>query len=142
MLNRRSFFKSLGAAVLGTAIALRLPDSIIPITKIPEPNKVPVPTFKQLNELYESCRQYGEEPEYIIFSVDMLNAVEDMIDSNIIRYDNWPRDIRPDENMNFYKFKGAKLKAYSFYSDEMVSCGGGTKYGSNGRLNLLTGKII
>lgn len=33
-MNRRSFFQSLGAAVLGTAIALKLPDNLVPKTPI------------------------------------------------------------------------------------------------------------
>lgn len=30
MINRRSFFKSIGSAILGTALVLKLPDSLVP----------------------------------------------------------------------------------------------------------------
>jgi hypothetical protein len=34
MTSRRGFFKALGGAILGTAIALRLPDSLLPRTYV------------------------------------------------------------------------------------------------------------
>lgn len=39
MINRRTFLNSIGTAILGTAIALRIPDILIP--KLPSPEFYP-----------------------------------------------------------------------------------------------------
>lgn len=36
-MNRRNFFNLLGSAILGTAIALRIPDNIVPQILLPSP---------------------------------------------------------------------------------------------------------
>lgn len=137
-LNRRSFFKSIGSAILGTAIALRLGDSLIPNISLPELNKVPIPTFEQLNKMYEEAKKYGEEPKYFIFSIDMLNA----IDEERLK----PYCIKTEEQILFgrsIKFRNAEMLGSPMFSDEEVHCGGGgNKYGSQSRLNLLADKII
>lgn len=38
IMNRRKFFNLLGSAVIGTIIALKIPDSIAPINLFDEPN--------------------------------------------------------------------------------------------------------
>jgi hypothetical protein len=74
MLNRRTFFKSIGAAVLGTAIALRLPDSIVPILDIVKTRI----TYNALREAYINCMRGSNEPNLIIVSDKTLVDIHDM----------------------------------------------------------------
>lgn len=65
MLNRRTFFKSIGAAILGTAIALKIPDNLIP--SIPE-IKYPegVITWSMMERAFEKIKNQYKEPSIVI----------------------------------------------------------------------------
>jgi hypothetical protein len=64
---RRTFFKSLGAAILGTAIALKLPDNLVPQgPKLPDVNPNGVITWSMLEKAYNDCKNRSPEPNIIM----------------------------------------------------------------------------
>lgn len=76
-MNRRSFFNKLGAAILGTAIALKLPDSIVP--KVPELPKHPgAISFKMLNDAYNRALLGSKEPDFMIVNKAQYIAYMEM----------------------------------------------------------------
>lgn len=67
MVNRRSFFQSLGAAILGTAIALKIPDSLIPQRPIlPDATIGGITTWSMLEREFNKIRLQNSEPSIII----------------------------------------------------------------------------
>jgi hypothetical protein len=131
MLNRRSFFKAIGKAVLGTAIALKIPDSIIPQTILPEPIKQNVVTFKQLNDLYNKCINEGNNPpRHIYVSSDMFNALP-------INRVKLKSGIHYSKGLGkrWLKFKDAHILPSYINNDNMVHAIGPT-YDSSGRLYI------
>lgn len=72
-MNRRNFFNFLGAATLGTIIALKLPDTIAPIKLCVEKPRI---TFQALQEAYyDATNKGGVNPFKIILNPkDFLDA--------------------------------------------------------------------
>jgi hypothetical protein len=62
-MNRRSFFNFLDSAVIGTVIALKLPDSIAPLNNLIKQPKI---TFSAVMEAYNDCREKYGEPRMIL----------------------------------------------------------------------------
>lgn len=96
-MNRRSFFNFLGSAVIGTVIALKLPDSIAPIKILVEKTKI---TFAALDEAYRKCCIEDKEPNLILVSVNTFREVHKLLGP--IPY--------ADEN-GFLLFHGAKIQS-------------------------------
>src|SRR4051812_3287235 len=108
MLNRRSFFQHFGGAILGTAIALKIPDVLIPSINIEEPKVVAyLPSYKQLSDLYNSCSFGYEEPTVIYVS----HAVYEAIVEGFIfeRHNVWYTDNGIDMNGGI-KFRHAIIR--------------------------------
>ena len=62
---RRTFLQTLGVAVLGTIIALKLPETIAPLNKALEKAKI---SFTALDTAYRKCCIDNIEPNLIIVS--------------------------------------------------------------------------
>jgi hypothetical protein len=87
-MNRRKFLNSLGAAILGTAIALQLPDSL-------------VPQFMEKEEYL-----HGPEAIFKIIDADLELAMRSMqkyvnrsLYSNPILYKGLEEHLRPTNNL-------------------------------------------
>lgn len=76
-MNRRSFFNFLGSAVIGTVIALKLPDSIAPLNKFISNSGVI--TYEKLLEAYNRCKNQFGEPSSIIVSRKNYNKLTEFI---------------------------------------------------------------
>lgn len=72
---RRTFLKSIGTAILGTAIALKIPDSLVP-KMIIEKSKM---TFRAIIEAYQSCSFGAEEPTEIWVNRKTYSNIAEMI---------------------------------------------------------------
>jgi hypothetical protein len=132
---RRTFFKSIGAAILGTAIALKIPDSLVPINYIPEP-EVYLPSFSQINTLYNRACFGGLEPDFMYVPKYVYEA---LIEGRIIQRQHVFATDDKNGKMGI-KFRNAVIHANS-WNDDTISVFG-PLYGNGGRLNLLTGKMI
>lgn len=62
-MNRRGFLNTLNAAIIGTVIALKIPESLVPLNKM---IREPEITFSALNEAYDDCREKFGEPQEIV----------------------------------------------------------------------------
>lgn len=89
-MNRRRFLNLIGSTIIGTAIALGVPDIIIPKIII-EKTKI---TFQALAEAYQSCGFGKEEPDMIRVSLEAYRDVASMfIDNGHILYMREKSDI-------------------------------------------------
>ena len=67
-MKRRSFFQTVGTAFLGTIIALKVPDSLIPTIK-EEAWRGELFTWQRLKEIYyDSMGVFGNEPNLVLLS--------------------------------------------------------------------------
>lgn len=62
-MNRRFFTNFIGSAIIGTAIALKIPDSLVPKHVEPDPIKL---TFAALDEAYKKCCRGALEPDMLV----------------------------------------------------------------------------
>ena len=76
-MNRRKFFNILGSAVIGTVIALKIPENIAPI-KFLERSKECI-SFDQLNEMYNDCLRKFGEPSYIVLHESKFNILSEFV---------------------------------------------------------------
>jgi hypothetical protein len=120
MLNRRKFFKTFGSAILGTAIALKIPDCIIPNIPIPK-RPENVLTWSILNDAYNRLKEsMGDSPVYILVSKERFREINDM-SKGLCRKATFPN------GQDSIKFNGSEIRPSEFLSDDDI-------YGSYGAI--------
>ena len=100
-MNRRTFFNGLGAAIIGTVIALKVPSSISGIESIFSKPKI---TFNALMEAYLKCCKGNTSPNEIVLHP---NTFEDA--AREIRFYARYTYISKDIKTSGFKFMGAGL---------------------------------
>lgn len=64
---KRTFLKSFGAAILGTALILKIPETLIPQgPKLPDINPNGVITWSMLNKMYNKLKNENLEPNIVM----------------------------------------------------------------------------
>lgn len=78
-MNRRRFFQSLGAAVLGTAIALKIPEALIPQRpNLPDTTSSGVITWSMLEKAFNDIKNRGREPNIVIVPKRFIPYLESL----------------------------------------------------------------
>ncbi len=83
-MNRRKFFNFLGSAVIGTVIALKLPDAIAPLNNLIRERGI---SFQALYEAYQDCVNKIGEPTSIVISKKNYERIHQMFEPQY-RFDN------------------------------------------------------
>lgn len=99
-MNRRKFFNMLGAATLGTIIALKIPETIAPINNWINKPKI---TFAALYKAYNNCRVGNLEPKEILLHpstfCEAINLINNSTNPMFVSENNWPKfmnaEIKP-----------------------------------------------
>lgn len=81
-MRRRTFINYIGSAIIGTAIALRLPDTIAPLNHLLEP---PAITYQALAEAYEKACQGPDSPALMFLNPKTHRAARAMFEPSWIR---------------------------------------------------------
>lgn len=81
-MNRRKFFNMLGAATLGTIIALKIPETIAPINNWISKPKI---TFTALLDAYRKCCKGNIEPVMILLNKDVYADIVEQIKPHLRR---------------------------------------------------------
>lgn len=62
-MRRRTFINYIGSAIIGTAIALRLPDGLVPLNHLTERPRI---SFQMLLDAYNKARESGDGIPYLV----------------------------------------------------------------------------
>lgn len=79
-MNRRWFLESIGSAIIGTAIMLRLPESIAPVKSFLASPRI---TFFAMMDAYRSATLAGEEPVTILLSEKTLKDAHTLLEGHM-----------------------------------------------------------
>lgn len=78
-MNRRRFFQSLGAAILGTALVLKLPETLIPQRPIlPDVTSSGAITWSMLNKAFNDYRNRSSQPNIIMVPKWAISYLESL----------------------------------------------------------------
>lgn len=78
-MRRRTFFNALGGAIIGTAIMLKLPESIAPVKSFLASPQI---TFFAMLDAYHKACLAGEEPVTILLSEKTLDDARELMDEH------------------------------------------------------------
>ena len=85
-MNRRFFLKAIGSSILGAAIALKIPETLIPrIAEIKDRNSYI--TFEMLDDSYNKAMLGTKEPDFFIVNRGQLREIENMM-KPYLKYEN------------------------------------------------------
>lgn len=75
-MKRRTFINFIGSAIIGTAIALRLPDGLVPLNHLTERPRI---SFQALTDAYNKAKESEEEPCILLLSKSSMGDARDMM---------------------------------------------------------------
>lgn len=93
-MKRRSFINAIGGAIIGTAIALRLPDVLVPVKPFLAEPRI---TFQAMYDAYQKAMSESGEPYAILLSPKSLNDAYSFGSRSIFP----PRDYYEPRYMHF-----------------------------------------
>lgn len=84
-MNRQRFINFIAPAIIGTAIALKLPDGLVPLNHLTERPRI---TFAALMDAYNKAKESGEEPCVLLLSKPSMDDARDMMRGGTARLYN------------------------------------------------------
>jgi hypothetical protein len=87
-MRRRTFINFIGSAIIGTAIALKLPDGLVPLNHLSERPRI---SFKAMQQAHFMSTGGGrDEPNIMLVSKGTLGDIRELMSLDHLPYGNEP----------------------------------------------------